>query len=83
MAETGITLHNKIDIKIQAQIFAGTTLISTCLVEPGATQILPTSAKPHDIYLKNGAAGWGIAHKLGIVSASLTLDVHNGRYTIR
>jgi len=83
MAETGITFHNKIDIKIQAQIFAGTTLISTCLVEPGATQILPTSLKQYDIYLKNGATGWGIAHKLDSQSTSLTLDVHNGRYTIR
>lgn len=83
MEEANITFHNEISIMIQAQIFAGPTLLSTFLVEPGAAQIMPTSVKPYDIYLKNGATGRGIAYKLGVESSSLTLAVHNGRYTIR
>jgi hypothetical protein len=83
MVETGITFSNKLDIKVQAQIFVGPTLISTCLVQPGATEMLSTTSKRYDIYLKNGATGWGLAHKLDIESTSLTLAVHSGRYTVR
>ena len=83
MVETEVTLHNNIDIKVQAQIFVGRTLISTGLIAPGVTHMLPIPLTRYDIYLKNGATGWEITHKLDTESKSLTLAVHNGRYTLR
>ena len=82
MAETKVTIHNKIKIRVQAQIFMGRTLISTCLADPGEVCVLSAEAARYDIYFKNGATGWGIAHKLDNELLTLTLSQQNGRYVI-
>lgn len=82
MAETEITFHNKVKIKVQAQIFTGRTLISTCLAGPGEVCVLPAESVQYDIYLKNGATGWEIAHKLDSKAKSFTLSEQNGRYIL-
>lgn len=40
MAETEITFHNKAAIRVQAQIFTGRTLVSTCVAGPGKIRTL-------------------------------------------
>ena len=67
---------------MQAQIFAGRTLISTCVAGPGETRVLPAEAERYDIYLKNGATGWEIARKLGSEAKTLTLSQEKGRYVL-
>ena len=68
--------------KVQAQIFAGRTLVSTCVVDAGETRILPVNSVHYDIFFKNGATGWEIARKLESAANSFTLSQHKGRYTI-
>jgi hypothetical protein len=83
MAE--ITFHNKAEIKVQAQIFSGRTLVGTCVAGPGETRSLPAEPAEsvhYDIYLKNGATGWGIAHKLDSAAKTFTLSQQKGRYVI-
>ena len=82
MAETEITFHNKAEIRVQAQIFTGRTLVSTCVAGPGEIRILPAESVRYDIYLKNGATGWEIARKLDSEAKTLTLSHHKGRYII-
>lgn len=82
MTETEITFHNKAEIKVQAQIFSGYTLVSTCLVNPGEVCLLLINSTPYDIYLKNGATGWELAHKLDYDAQALTPSHHKGRYII-
>ncbi len=73
MTTTDITFHNKTEITAQAQIFAGRTLVSTCVAGPGETCILPAEAVRYDIFLRNGATGWEIARKLDSEAKNLTL----------
>ncbi len=73
MANTEITFHNKSEIKAMAQIFAGRTLVSSCLAKPGETCTLPTESEKYDIFLRNGATGWEIARKLDSEAKNLTL----------
>lgn len=80
--ETEITFHNKAEIKVQAQIFMGRTLVSTCVASPGEVCTLPAESAPYDIYFKNGVTGWKIAHKLDSEAKTLTLSQHKGRYVI-
>jgi hypothetical protein len=82
MAKTEITFHNKANIRVQAQIFAGRTLISDCVVQPGDIHMLPANSGRYDIYLKNGATGWEIARILDSEAKTLTLNQHNRWYTI-
>ena len=82
MAEIEITFHNRIEIKVQAQVFTGRTLVSTCVAGPGETRSLPVSSICYDIFLKNGATGWEIARKLGSEAKTLTLSQQKGRYVI-
>ena len=82
MAEAEVTFHNKIKIRVQAQIFMGPTLISTCVADPGEVCVLTADSAHFDIYFKNGATGRGIAYKLDNESFTLTLSQHNGRYII-
>lgn len=82
MAKTEITFHNKAKIKVQAQIFAGCTLISNCVAEPGEICVLPADSGRYDIYLKNGSTGWEIARKLDSEAKTLTLSQHEGWYTL-
>lgn len=82
MAATELTFHNNIKLRVQAQIFLGHTLISTCLANPGEVCILPAESSPYDIFFKNGATGWEIARKLNNEANSLTLSQQNGRYVL-
>ena len=82
MTETQVTFHNNAKIRVQAQIFVGRTLVSTCVADPGETHILSTESARFDIYLKNAATGWEIAHKLDSEATSVTLMPRNGRYDI-
>lgn len=82
MTEIEITFHNRIEIKVQAQVFTGRTLVSTCVAGPGETRSLPVKSIRYDIFLKNGATGWEIARKLGSEAKTLTLSQQKGRYVI-
>jgi hypothetical protein len=82
MTEMQITFHNKAKIRVQAQIFAGRTLVSTCVAGPGETHILPTESARYDIFLRNAATGWEIARKLDSEATSVTLTQHKDRYDI-
>jgi hypothetical protein len=82
MTETEITFHNRTEIGVQAQIFAGRTLVSTCVAGAGETRILPTKSLRYDIFFKNGATGWEIARKLDSEANTFTLSQHKGRYII-
>lgn len=82
MTETEITFHNKVDIRVQAQIFIGRTYVSTCIANPGEVCILPAQSVRYDIFLKNGTTGWEIARKLDIEAETLTLSQHKGRYVL-
>ncbi|MBK8986636.1 MAG: hypothetical protein IPM39_11235 [Chloroflexi bacterium] len=82
MNETKITFHNKAEIRVQAQIFTGRTLISTCVAGPGESRTLPAEASPYDVYLKNSVTGWELARQLDSEAKTLTLSRHNGRYLI-
>jgi hypothetical protein len=82
MVEKQITFHNNTEIRVQAQIFAGRTLVSTCVVGSGETRSLPSRSSRFDIFFKNGATGWEIARKLDSEAESFTLSQHKMRYTI-
>jgi hypothetical protein len=82
MVEKEITFHNKTEIRVQAQIFAGRTLVSTCVVDPGESRILPSKSLPYDIFFKNGATGWEVARKLDSDAKSFTLSQQKKRFTI-
>ena len=77
-----ITFHNKAAIRIQVQVFNERTLVATGLASPGESCILPAETGPYDIYFKNGATGWEVAHQLDSEAKTLTLSLANGRYTI-
>lgn len=80
MTDTEVTFCNRAEIRVQAQIFTGRVLVSTCVASPGEICTLPIHSTRYDIYLKNGATGREIAHKLDSEAKSLTLIRHNGRY---
>lgn len=82
MAATELTFHNKIKLKVQAQIFLGRTLISTCLASPGEVCVLLAESSRYDIFFKNGATGLEIARRLNNEANSLTLSQQNGRYIL-
>jgi hypothetical protein len=73
MVKKEITLHNKTEIKAQAQIFIGRKLVSTGTANPGEICVLPTESERYDIFLRNGATGWEIARKLDSEAKTLTL----------
>lgn len=80
--ETIITFHNNAEVRVQAQIFSGRTLISTCLANPGEVRTLSGTLEPYDIFLKHGATGREIVRKLDNVGKTVTLSQVKGRYTI-
>jgi hypothetical protein len=82
MPEAEITIQNTTESKVHAQIFAGRTLVSTCVAGPGETCILLVTSLRYDVFFKDGATGWEIARKLDSVAKSFVLSQHNGRYTI-
>jgi hypothetical protein len=82
MAETDVTVHNKVEIRVQAQIYIGRKLISTCVVAPGEIRTIPAKSMDYDIFFKDGSTGWEIARKLGSDANSFTLSQNKGRYTL-
>lgn len=82
MVETEITFHNETEMRVMAQIFVGRALISTCMLDPGETRILPSGSLRFDIFFKNGATGWEVARKLDSDARSFTLSEHQRRYTV-
>lgn len=77
-----VTFHNKLAIKVQAQIFVGHTLISTCVAEPNETQTLTATSSQYDIYCKNGSTGWALARLLNSQAKKFTLSQKMGKYII-
>ncbi len=82
MTETEILFINKADLRVQAQIFNGRTLVSTCVVGPGEIRTLPAESLRFDIFLKNSITGWEIARKLDSEAKTFTLSRQKGRYII-
>ena len=82
MTETQITFHNKAKIRVQAQAFAGRTLVSTCVADPGETHVLAAASARYDIYVRDAATGWEAAHKLDSEATTVTLKQRNGRCVI-
>jgi len=82
VVEPQITFQNKTEIRVQAQIFAGRTLISTCVVGPGEIRSLPAKSLGFDIFFKDSSSGWEIARKLGSDANSFTLSQNKRRYTL-
>jgi hypothetical protein len=82
MAETNITFHNKAAIRVQAQLFTGRTLISTCVAGPGESRSLPAEVSSYDVFLKDSSTGWELARQLNSKATTLTLSRHKGRYLI-
>ena len=82
MSETEITIHNKAKLRVQAQLFSGRRLVSTCVAEPDEVHVLTVKAMHYDIYFKNGITGWEIAHKLDSEAKAFTLSQQKGRYII-
>jgi hypothetical protein len=82
MTETKVTFHNESELRVQAQIFAGRTLIDSCVVNPGEIHVLSAEPLGYDIFLKNGISGWEIARKLNTEFTTVTLRHEKGRYVI-
>lgn len=82
MTETKITFQNKIDMRVQAQIYAESELVSTCVTAPGESCTLAGRPGRYDIYCKNGTTGSRLAYKLDIEAKTLSLSLHRGTYII-
>ncbi|MBK8904333.1 MAG: hypothetical protein IPM53_24355 [Anaerolineaceae bacterium] len=82
MTLINLTFHNHARISVQAQIFTGRTLISTCVASPGEICVLPVDTDQFDIFFKNSATGWEVARKLNNEARTLTLSQHKGRYIL-
>ncbi len=82
MDEVQVTFHNMTKIRIQAQIFTGRTLVSTCVADPGKTHTLLSGSNRYDIYLRNAATGWEIARKRDNEATTVTLKQHEGHYIL-
>lgn len=80
MAGIEITFHNQATMRVQAQIFAGRSLVSTSVASPGETIVLHAESAPYDIFFKNGATGWEIARQLHSEATTVTLFRKAGRY---
>lgn len=82
MAEEQVTFHNKANIRVQAQVFTGRTLVSTCLADPGEIRTLRSGSVRHDIYLRDAATGWEVARKRDNESATVVLSLQKGHYIL-
>lgn len=82
MTEIEITVHNKTDIRTQAQIFINQTLVCTRMADPGTSCTLSAASGRYDIYFKHGITGWELAHKLDSEGNTVTLSQRKGRYII-
>jgi hypothetical protein len=77
-----ITFHNKADIRVQAQIYTGRTLVSTCLAQPGEIHTLQCGSVQHDIYLRDASTGWELARKQDNDAATVVLSRRQGHYVL-
>ena len=82
MAEEQVTFHNEAHIRVQAQVFLGRSLISTCLASPGEIHTLQTGSAQHDIYLRDAATGLVIAHRRDNEATDVVLSRQHGRYIL-
>ena len=82
MAEVQVTFHNMAKIRVQAQIFTGRTLVSTCVADPGETHTLLSGSIRYDIYLRDAATGREIARKRDNEATTVTLKQHKGHYSL-
>ena len=82
MSEEQVTFHNEALIRVQAQVFTGRSLISTCLANPGETHILQTGSARHDIYLRDAATGLELARKRDSEAATVILSRYQGHYIL-
>lgn len=82
MSVLAVEFHNESELRVQAQIFVGRTLIDTCVLNPGETRVLSAEPQRYDIFLKNGATGWEIARKLDSEFTTITLRHDKGQYVI-
>jgi len=80
MAAIEVTFHNELEIRVQAQVFMGRTLVSTCVAGPGEIRVLRAQSAPYDIFFKNSITGWEIARELGSEAKTVTLRQLKGRY---
>ncbi len=77
-----VTFVNNIEMRVQAQIYNGRTLVYTYVADPGETCVLPASSVRFDIFFKNSVTGWEIARQLGSSATTLTLSQKKGRYNL-
>lgn len=82
MLKAKITFNNHSTIKVQAQIFVGRALISTCLAAPGESGKLTAASARYDVYFKNGATGREVARKLDSEADTFTLNQNKQKYTV-
>jgi hypothetical protein len=80
MKEIEVTFRNEATIGVQAQIYAGRTLISTCVARPGETGRLRAESAPYDIFFKNSTTGWEVARQLDSRAKTVTLRQQAGRF---
>lgn len=80
--EEQVTFRNKADMRVQAQMSTGRTLVSTCLAEPGEIHILKSGSVRHDIYLKNAAIGWKVASRRDNESKTISLRLLKGHFIL-
>jgi len=82
MSVEEISFLNKTKIRIQAQIFSGRQLISTCVADPGEMYTLQCGSAGHDIYCRHASTGWEIAHKRNNKTISVTLSQQRERFIL-
>jgi len=82
MVEEQITFHNRADIRVQAQIYTGRILVSTCLAKPGEIHTLQCGSVRHDIYLRDAATGWELTRKRDNEAATVILSQRQGHYIL-
>lgn len=80
MTEIEVTFRNEANIGVQAQIFAGRTLISTFVARPGETGRLRAESAPYDIFFRNSTTGWEVARQLDSTAKTVTLRQQAGRF---
>lgn len=80
MAEIEVIFRNEVEVRVQAQIYAGRTLVSTCVASPGETRHLRAASAPYDIFFKNSSTGWELARQLDSEAKQVTLQQKGGRY---
>lgn len=82
MAAIQVAFQNMASIRVQAQIYIGRTLISSCVAGPGESLTLTADSPQYDIFFKDGSTGWEIARRLNSEAKHFTLSQHKGRYII-